>query len=460
MAAYKSGETRAAILELRASLSVEPSALAALYLGSAHLKLEQLRLASTAFTQALSLETRPRKRKAIQALLDHIAHRDAGYLDLLSQPPGANVFVSTRPEAMGTTPFEGALPSGSHELRVELEGYETATLNAEFAFRKTTTLSVELVAKPCLLQVTPIPKAAKVSVDGAKAVASTDELMLAVGKHTITISHDGYITQSSELSCSPGKKLALPAPLVLLPGKVKIVLPAGTTVTLDGKSLELPTPDNGEFPVPAGKHEFVFSVPDREPWTTPAEVPSAGVVSLTLPKLPEPPPLQSDTGRYAGVDGGWNLGVNSGDLGSNAFVSQSGSGGVSPTSSVLAGLHVGYQMFDRLAVEAEVRYVSLPNELDTSVGLTYGLNAVYHFFSGSIRPFVQAGAGAYQSVSGDLGNNLDIRAHGGVGVRGVLSDRFALRADVRNVISDGFDGPADNVELLGGLELSWDKGGK
>jgi hypothetical protein len=140
------------------------------------------------------------------------------------------------------------------------------------------------------------------------------------------------------------------------------------------------------------------------------------------------------------------------DLGANAVVAQNGTARITPGSAEMAGLRVGLQLTPRVAIETEAQWMALPNSLDTSQGLSYGVSALWHVMRTEWTPIVEGGAGIYQVISGSLGTDLSARADLGVGVRGRLARWLAIRADVRDVVSKGFSGPSDNLELLAGAE--------
>ncbi len=126
----------------------------------------------------------------------------------------------------------------------------------------------------------------------------------------------------------------------------------------------------------------------------------------------------------SGSKGAGSIVLRDWNLGSNAFVAQDGVHGVYPGSSGTAGARVGVQVVPRLAIEGEIEWVGLPNALDSSQGLTYGLNVPFHILKGDWTPIVEAGFGAYQVISGKLGAAVEARGHLGIGVRGKLSDRI------------------------------------
>jgi len=464
VAAYKAGDTKRAVSQFRQVLRKAPSAKAALYLGVALLKLDRLGPAKKAFEKALALGPSDAKRTAILGLIQSIVERDVATVNLKSEPPGATVFVDGK--ASGRTPIALSLPSGLRKLRVEHDGYEVKERKFKLRYGRESRLNVRLVAKPCELTVETVASA-RVSVDGKRGVSAAKTIRLRPGTHRIQVSRKHYKTLAEKVECNPGEALSLNAALTPATGRVNMPLPPGAMVSINGQPVEaVGTLDETGMRLPPGEHTLLVRAPGQEPYEKTVTVPAGGEVDLKLP-TPKPPAaprarprikLARKSAFYVGVEGSWNFVLRKWDLGENAFQSQDGMTFFAPGSSALGGLRVGYQPWESLSLETEIHYVGLPNSIDTSTGLTYGVNALYQFLDdGRVKPFVQGGAGVYHVVAGALGGQVDLRGHVGVGVRGQLSERFLLRADLRNVFTDGFTNTGNNVEFLTGLEMRWER---
>ena len=154
-----------------------------------------------------------------------------------------------------------------------------------------------------------------------------------------------------------------------------------------------------------------------------------------------------------GAFGGGQIVTRNWELGSHAH-----EGGLLPTSAGQFGLRVGVALPFRLAAEAELGYLPISSNADgLNHALHYDLNVTHRFFDGRWSPVDEAGFGAYHALSGDLGSDFDPRLHIGAGVRAVVNDRIAVRIDLRDVFSDGFDKlGANNIEALVGVDfLAW-----
>ena len=154
-----------------------------------------------------------------------------------------------------------------------------------------------------------------------------------------------------------------------------------------------------------------------------------------------------------GAFGGGNLVLRHWELGSHSH-----EGALLPTSGGEFGLRLGLQLPFRLTAEGEFAYLPVSSTpAGSSNALQIGLNVTHRFLEGRWSPVIEAGFGGYKVVSGDVGDDFDPRFHFGVGLRALVTDRLALRVDVRDVVSDGFDRlGSNNIEALVGVDfLAW-----
>lgn len=153
---------------------------------------------------------------------------------------------------------------------------------------------------------------------------------------------------------------------------------------------------------------------------------------------------------YVGIHGGGTIVLRDWDLRASDRPQS-----LNPESSGMAGLRLGVHVLSWLAIEAELSWLpSRSTSGESNHILAYNLGLLVHLMKTDWAPFLEAGFGAYQSISGDLGKDLDPRGHVGLGLRGLLAPWVALRLSVRDVFSDGFDsGGANNLELTGGLDF-------
>ncbi len=155
---------------------------------------------------------------------------------------------------------------------------------------------------------------------------------------------------------------------------------------------------------------------------------------------------------YIGLFGGGHLAVRDWDLGNPATRPLN----VWPKSSADVGLRLGWQLSETLAVEAGLGWMPLTSTAGKSNNaLRYDLDLLWHVLPTNWSPFVVAGLGAYQSLSGgDLGSDVDPQVHLGVGVRGLVLPWLALRAEARAMVTDGTDKAGDyNTNITAGVDI-------
>ncbi len=155
---------------------------------------------------------------------------------------------------------------------------------------------------------------------------------------------------------------------------------------------------------------------------------------------------------YLGVYGGGNFRLKDWDLGTGLErTSQSSQPG---RATGEAGLRLGVHVLPQLALEAEVGCIPVKYRGEYNSLLAYDLNLLFHILKGNWSPVLEAGFGGQTSLHGNLALDTDPRAHFGVGVRGLVLPWLAIRLDLRDVISDGWEkGEGNNLELLAGLDF-------
>ena len=152
---------------------------------------------------------------------------------------------------------------------------------------------------------------------------------------------------------------------------------------------------------------------------------------------------------FVGVYGGVQLQSTSWHLHKNELVDDT------PTVAGVTGLRVGGMVHPLGAVEASIGVTPFASAADdVNIAMHYGADLQLHFIEGDWAPYLDLGAGLYHNISGDHGADVDYRVQYGLGVRGMLTDRLALRVDAKHIISDGFlDELAHNIELTVGLDF-------
>jgi len=457
VASFQNGNYQKAATQLKASMDAKPTSKAALYLGNAYLKLGQVDDAREAFVKVLELEPGHPKKDPIKALIQDIEARVEVKVRVESTPPGAKVFVDSEAKgARGTTPAEIDVTIGRHSIIVVLENHETTTREVVIEAGKPVDMAFALQGRGCDLSLSAKgpPTNARASIDGADTVALPAKVLVRKGAHQIVFTSPTFEPQTIPVECDGFKAAAVEATLLVTPGRLTLPTSAGTIVKIDGKLVAFSAEDAVRgIGLSPGRHEVSVTVGDEPTRTTVVDVGAGESVRLSLPAEKGADTFPSRA-LYFELAAGANVALRDWNLGSNAYRDQTGQARIAPGSSGMAGLRIGYQVTPRIALETELYWLSLPNQLDTSNGVAYSANVLYHLLPGRWTPVVEGGAGAYQVVSGMLGTDLSGRGHLGVGFRGRAAKWLSLRADVRDVVSKGFEtGGANNVEMLAGAEI-------
>ncbi|HEY3451388.1 MAG TPA: OmpA family protein [Myxococcales bacterium] len=129
-----------------------------------------------------------------------------------------------------------------------------------------------------------------------------------------------------------------------------------------------------------------------------------------------------------------------------------------PRGTAQVGLRVGFQILEQFGFEVGAQFLPLPvNTGGITPAFVYHGDVLVNLLKGDITPFLVGGAGGYNSFGGPLGGDLDFQFHLGAGMRFVLKDWLVLRAEIRDVVTDGFgkantvDG--NNLEITVGIDL-------
>jgi len=180
---------------------------------------KRLQTASVAsFSPALAPSPSPTPR--IQASPSPPA-APTGRLHVETQPPGATVTLDG--EARGVTPIDVAeLPLGSHQVKLELKGYETKTQSVELgAAAAAGEIKVAMTRPSPAMGVADIlsaPFGATVVIDGNRVgVTPLTEQRLKLGSHRLEIEKEGYETHTETLKLEAGKRARIDAQLAAIP---------------------------------------------------------------------------------------------------------------------------------------------------------------------------------------------------------------------------------------------------
>lgn len=154
---------------------------------------------------------------------------------------------------------------------------------------------------------------------------------------------------------------------------------------------------------------------------------------------------------YVGLHAGPFADIRPWDLGQGALPD-----GLRPEKGVNfhGGARLGYQLSPRMALEGGLSYMPFDSTLgERNTALIYDVDALFHLTKRSVTPYVLAGVGGYHVVAGDLATDWDPTGKLGLGVRAMVRNGVALRAEARWVATDGFTAGGGNLEARVGVDL-------
>jgi hypothetical protein len=455
--AFNNAKYQDAVDALKAAMALRPTAKSALYLGNAYLELGQLALAKEAFELVLKLEPNHPKKVELQNLIKSIEARTEVKVRVESSPAGATVYVDSESEgARGVTPVDLSLTVGKHVIILVHEGNATEKRDVVLKAGEPLAVNVPLPGKECEVSMSAkgAPAGARAAVDGGEAVALPAKILVKAGDHKVTFTAATFESKELPISCVGGAAGSLEATLTPLPGKLELKRAPGTIVKIDGKIVNVSEADVGKgLALAPGRHQVSVTVGDEPERTSIVDVKPGESVVLGMPDDAISSARFPVRALYVAIGGGANLALRDWKLGANSFRAQDGSSRLTPTSSGVASVLLGFQATARFAAEMEIMGILLPNTLDTSKALSWNANLLFHVLPTRWTPIVEAGGGFYQVVAGKLGSDWSPRGHLGLGLRGRVGKYVAIRIVARDVVSKGFSGiGSNNLELVVGAE--------
>ena len=130
-----------------------------------------------------------------------------GYLRIVTNVPGANVFIDDREQgSRGQTPFEAPIAVGEHNIWIERPGYRTEETQAEVNVGEDVTVRVDLTRVDFgRLRVVSNITGAQVLVDGQLMGAVPFEGEVGSGPHRLRIESDGMKAFETQVDIRPGQ---------------------------------------------------------------------------------------------------------------------------------------------------------------------------------------------------------------------------------------------------------------
>lgn len=250
--------------------------------------------AETWYGAALSVARTDEERKSLEEAMARVrplAAEERKIVRILSQPPGATVFLGDR--KLGETPVAlESFEAGDHEILFRMEGFVDERLKVSYEAGKKETWEAKLK-----------PRSAEVRVKGLRP-GDRVRLLDAGGGTVRSVDAEGAQMEIPELpeadyqvvverkGCEPGKwrvqaRYGAPGEVTVLilksrPGSLYVSSdPPGAEILVDGKSAGT-TPHRIEN-LPAGPRRVKLIHAERSDWEGPAEVRPEETVELIVP---------------------------------------------------------------------------------------------------------------------------------------------------------------------------------
>jgi len=161
----------------------------------------------------------------------------AGYLRVVSDPPGASVFVDDHAAgARGQTPFEGTARIGAHHVWIERAGYDTTEQDVQVQLGRDAEVRVTLErASVGRIRVIGNVAGARIFVDGHDVGAVPWEGEMRAGAHAVRVVADGMKPFERTVEVTRGQLTPLRVRMQPSPGRGgAIVMGVLTGITLAG----------------------------------------------------------------------------------------------------------------------------------------------------------------------------------------------------------------------------------
>ncbi len=183
-----------------------------------------------------------------------------GTVNINTYPTRTNVIIDGQSYNNTTGQVQVQLNSGTHNLNVSAQGYESKSMQFNLNPGEFKQINVQLQSAMSNINIYSNPSNARVYVDGNDTGYYTGRTFtLSPGYHQIKITKQGYREWTTTVNLNPGKNNDLTANLVSLKGTVSMNIPTDCKLFIDGNmAQELSGGRSYNFELAPGIHEFVF----------------------------------------------------------------------------------------------------------------------------------------------------------------------------------------------------------
>ena len=224
------------------------------------------------FAQSLSIVVRPKPQNSwvTDTALLYVGSAPAtpvyGTLNITSTPSGAEAFVDG--QFVGYTPVRYGTQAGSHEVRVQLSGYNTFTNDVSLGGGQSLRVDASLsaVRRTGSVSFSSQPRGAQVYVNGSLiGTTPTAATTLDEGSYQARFSLGGYSDATTNFTVNANTSQSVSGNLQPLSGTLVITANVGgAAVLINGQQVGIIPSGSGRLTVPelpAGSHELVVAAP-------------------------------------------------------------------------------------------------------------------------------------------------------------------------------------------------------
>jgi outer membrane receptor protein involved in Fe transport len=279
---FRAHDYRAALEHFLLSNRLVPNGNVIFDIAETYAQLKQYPDAYRYYTQALEGESDAKERARMEKAIARVASSVA-VLRIRTEPPGAIIYVDREDlGARGSSPLVLAFAAGKYRVLAKAPGYEPAW-SQEIDARLGSDTRVELRLKRVLgpVRIEGTPAGAEVKADSGESCALPCELLLPVGKVTLTVHAPGFSRARQEVYVAESKNELVEFELQQQTGKLVVNADErGAAVQVDGK-LAGYTP--AVIDVPVGVRRVRITSPGFEPAERTVEVVHGEQLPLDVP---------------------------------------------------------------------------------------------------------------------------------------------------------------------------------
>lgn len=245
------------------------------------------------FAQGLSIVVRPKAQNSwvTDTTLLYVGSAPQapvyGTLSISSNPSGAEAYVDG--QFVGFTPVRFGTTAGSHEVRIQLGGYETFSTRVNLSGGRTLPIDASLsaVRQTGTVTFSSQPQGAQVFINGqSMGTTPTGAMTLDAGTYQARFSLNGYDDAVVNFTVSSGTSQTVSGSLQARAGNLIIVANVGgASVFINGSQIGSIPNGSGRLDIPnlpAGRHELVVIAPGFRTFMTEFDIRAGQTAQLNV----------------------------------------------------------------------------------------------------------------------------------------------------------------------------------